>query len=132
MPGRQRDLPPSCYRYLELNPVRTGLVPTPSEYRWSIHASNAIGLRDPLLTQHPDYRALGSNADVRRLAYRRLFDDATAEDETDTIRTCLLRQHALGSRFQAAIERQLARRVGPAKLGRPRKRSSDSSDGTAL
>jgi len=99
--------------------------------RWSSHAANAAGRRDPLLSQHPAYRALGTTVKARQLAYRRLFDQPADADEVDTIRLCLQRQHALGSsRFQAAIERQLARRVGPAKVGRPRKREADSE--TAL
>jgi hypothetical protein len=61
-------------------------------------------------------RALGATAQERQLASRRLFDVPPAADELDTIRTDLQSQHALGStRFQMAIERQLARRVGPAK-----------------
>jgi putative transposase len=42
--------------------------------------------------------------------------------ELDDIRLHLQRQHAYGSeRFRAAIEVQLGRRAGPAKIGRPRK-----------
>ena len=45
-----------------------------------------------------------------------------AEEELDSIRLYLQRQHAFGSdRFRAAIEAQLQRRAGPAKIGRPRK-----------
>lgn len=31
----------ACYRYIELNPVRAGMVAAPDEYRWSSHAANA-------------------------------------------------------------------------------------------
>jgi putative transposase len=107
-----------------MNPVRAGMVVAPHDYKWTSYAANAAGLHDPL-TQHPAYRVLGATAQERQLAYPRLFDDPPAADELDTIRTYLQRQHALGStRFQMAIERQLARRVGPAKVGRPRKQAS--------
>jgi len=111
-----------CYRYIELNPVRAGMVARPSDYGWSSHAANAAGRHDPLVREHPAYQALGASASERQLAYRRLFDTPAAADEVDTIRLYLQRQHALGSsRFKDAIERQLARPVGPAKVGRPRK-----------
>ena len=114
-----------CHRYTELNPVRAGMVVTPNEYRWTSYAANAAGRHDPLLTQHPAYRALGATSDERQHAYRRLFDDPPDADELDAICTYLQRQHALGStRFQLSIERQLARRVGPAKVGRPRKKTA--------
>ena len=54
-----------------------------------------------------------------------------ASDEVNTIRQYLQRQHALGSsRFKDAIERQLARRVGPAKWADPAK--NPQSTETAL
>jgi putative transposase len=81
--------------------------------------------------EHPGYLDLGATANERQLAYRRLFDTPAAADEVDTIRLYLQRQHALGSsRFKDAIERQLARRVGPATVGRPRK--PRQSEETAL
>ncbi|MHB1274204.1 MAG: hypothetical protein ACYCZD_15840 [Rhodanobacter sp.] len=44
------------------------------------------------------------------------------QDDIDTIRTHLQRQHALGpDRFRLAIEAQLPRCAGPAKSGHPRK-----------
>jgi putative transposase len=30
-----------CYRYIELNPVRAGMVSDPADYRWSSHRRNA-------------------------------------------------------------------------------------------
>jgi putative transposase len=45
-----------------------------------------------------------------------------SQNHLDAIRAHLQRQHALGSdRFRSAIETQLSRRAGPAKIGRPRK-----------
>lgn len=32
-----------CYRYIELNPVRAGMVDEPSKYRWSSYCINALG-----------------------------------------------------------------------------------------
>jgi len=40
----------SCYRYIELNPVRAGIVDAPGEFRWSSHGRNAYGRPDPVVT----------------------------------------------------------------------------------
>ena len=107
------------------------MVALPSDYRGSSHAANAAGLNDPLVNNHPAYQALGATASERQLVYCRLFDMPAASDEVNTIRQYLQRQHALrSSRFKDAIERQLARRVGPAKVGRPRKQPQSTE--TAL
>ena len=57
--------------------------------------------------------------------YRRFVLADIDPAETEAIRLFLQRQHALGSaRFRAAIETQLGRRPGAAKIGRPRKDQS--------
>lgn len=118
-----------CYRYIELNPVRAAMVATPAEHRWSSHAANALGVHDPLLTPHPAYLALGTDASDRQQAYRALVAEAPTQDDLELIRLRLQRQHALGSdRFRAEIEAQLARQAGPAKIGRPRKTEAAASD----
>jgi putative transposase len=112
-----------CYRHIELNPVRAGMVAHAKEYRWSSFASNGGGDTDALVHPHPAYIALGTSAHERQAAYRALVEDAVDAEEMATIRTFLRRQHALGSdRFRDQIEAMLQRRVGPAKIGRPRKR----------
>ena len=111
-----------CYRYIELNPVRARMTADPSDYAWSSHAHNAFGRDDPLIHPHPAYLSLGSTDDERNSAYRALTMENVSQDHLDAIRVHLQRQHALGSdRFRSAIEAQLSRRAGPAKIGRPRK-----------
>jgi putative transposase len=63
----------ACMRYIELNPVRAGLVARPDEYRWSSFGANALGFADALLTPHPFYYALGRTPAERQAAYRALF-----------------------------------------------------------
>ena len=111
-----------CYRYIELNPVRARMTADPFHYAWSSHAHNAFGRDDLLIHPHPAYLALGSTDVERNSAYRALAMENLSQDHLDAIRAHLQRQHALGSdRFCAAIEAQLSRRAGPAKIGRPRK-----------
>ena len=64
-----------CMRYIELNPVRAGLVAAPGEYRWSSFRSNALGHEDALVTPHSCYYALGRSPVLRQAAYRALFRD---------------------------------------------------------
>lgn len=111
-----------CYRYIELNPVRARMVADPGDYPWSSFASNALGRPNPLLRPHASYLALGTSLPERCQTYRALVMQGIAEEELDRIRLYLQRQHAFGSdRFRVAIEAQLQRRAGPAKIGRPRK-----------
>ncbi len=117
-----------CYRYIEMNPVRARMVAAAEDYPWSSHRCNAHGSPDRLVRPHPTYQQLGRDDAERCLHYRALFDQPTGPDELDAIRLNLQRQHALGSeRFRAAIEAQLNRRAGPAKIGRPRKQPVESA-----
>jgi len=43
----------TCYRYIELNPVRAGMVRLPEHYEWSSYQFNALGESNPLLKPHP-------------------------------------------------------------------------------
>lgn len=74
----------TCYRYIELNPVRAGMVVHPGQYPWSSYLANAEGVADPVVTPHEQYLAMGLTEDVRLHEYRRLLtsclDDATVRD----------------------------------------------------
>lgn len=76
----------TCYRYIELNPVRAGLVAHPRLYRWSSYGANALGQRDPLVTPHDRLAALGDSNERRQVAYRALFDEAVDEEAIVRIR----------------------------------------------
>jgi len=60
-------------RYGDLNPVRAGLVRSPSHWRWSSFRHYAYGDPDDLITDAPEYLALGRNRPERRTAYLHLF-----------------------------------------------------------
>jgi putative transposase len=67
-----------------------------------------------LVTPHPNFLALGHDAESRQVAYRKLVRQAVCDDDLTAIRLHLQRQYALGTdRFRAAIEVQLGRRAGP-------------------
>lgn len=110
----------SCYRYIELNPVRAGMVSHPVAYPWSSYGTNGAGKPSAMVTAHPHYLALGGDTRQRLKAYSDLFCLQPDPTMTATIRSATNRGHVLGSdRFQREIADMLQRRVVPAKRGRP-------------
>ena len=63
----------ATYRYIELNPVRAGMVCAPALYEWSSHEANAGRIDDPAISPHVEYVALSSDPQARRAAYEQLF-----------------------------------------------------------
>jgi len=110
-----------CYRYIELNPVRAGMVQRSADYPWSSHRHNAFGMANPALQAHVCYVALGTCETQRQAAYREFVQQVSDEDAA-SFRDHLNRQQPMGNdRFRAAIEAQLGRSLTPGKSGRPRK-----------
>jgi putative transposase len=104
----------TCYRYIELNPIRAGLVVWPRDYRWSSHAANALGRRSSLVVAHAKYNDLGPRPASRRAAYRALFAELLTDADLETIREATNKGWALGGeRFRDAVERSLNRRTQP-------------------
>lgn len=60
-------------RYGDLNPVRAGLADSADAWTWSSHRHYALGEENDLITDAPEYLALGATAPQRRKAYRHLF-----------------------------------------------------------
>lgn len=111
----------SCMRYIELNPLRAGMVKSPSAYRHSSYRANALGRADPLIDPHPVYLSLGRSAKRRREAYRALFHQSLEPKLLDDIRAGWQTGTPLGNdRFRQQIEKTLKTKVGYAKRGRPR------------
>jgi putative transposase len=115
-----------CCRYIELNPVRAGMVAHPRDYPWSSWRAHARGADDPLVAGHRLYRALGRSAKERQSAYRQLFRAALDPEVVDALRAATNGGWALGGeRFKRQIAKALGRRVAPLARGRPRKERAD-------
>ena len=111
-----------CQRYVELNPVRAGMVDDPAHYRWSSYRANGLGQADKLLTPHPLYASLGRSESERLEAYRALFRTELDAEAISDIRLALNQGQALGgSRFIDEIERATGQRREIRPRGRPRK-----------
>ena len=109
-----------CYRYIELNPVRAGMVVHPADHRWSSYTVNADGRPTTLITPHAEYLALGRDEAIRRQHYADLFKTGVDDVEVKNIRAAVNGGYAFGGeRFKAEIAAALGRRVAPAVGGRP-------------
>lgn len=115
-------------RYIELNPVRAGMVADPGAYPWSSYRRHALGESGPnaeWLTPHPEYLKLGRSDPERQLAYRELFKTSIGSTELADIRDCTHKGWALGGdRFKAEIETLGRRRASSKGIGRPRKQKN--------
>jgi putative transposase len=112
----------TCYRYIELNPVRAWMVDQPGAYPWSSYSANALGESDPLLTPHAAFLALGSDTNARANAYHALCADALPDETLAEIRLYIQQQRVLGTnRFQARVESELRRFTVARPAHRPRK-----------
>lgn len=127
--GRYRAtlLDPSSYllpvsRYVELNPVRAGLVDDPADYGWSSHGANALGTDDPLVTPHPVYKRGGRSAKARREAYAKGFATPIEPALLTEIRDATNKAWVLGdAAFCREIEGELNRRTSPRPRGGDRR-----------
>lgn len=119
----------TCHRYIELNPVRAGMVSTPADYHWSSHTHYARGRTNNLISEHPAYLELGATAEVRRFRFLSLFDEPLKESELTNLRMSVNKGLALGSeQFLDQLEAKLGKSVRPARRGRPPKELPDSPD----
>lgn len=121
----------ACQRYIELNPVRAGMVAQPADYPWSSYRANAQGEANPLLRPHTLYEALANDASTRQAAYQALFGNELDPERVDEIRKATNGNFLLGNTcFAAEVESTLGRRVLPGKSGRPRR--ADKTEPEAL
>ncbi|CAG4885318.1 protein of unknown function [Georgfuchsia toluolica] len=124
----------ACYRYIELNPKRAGMVRHPRDYRWSSYQSNALGKVNNLLTPHEQYLRLGNDEAERRKNYRELFKAHIDPETLDQIHSATNGNYVLGeARFQQEIEKILGRRTTRGQAGRPKNETTLASErGLAL
>jgi putative transposase len=117
----------ACYRYIELNPVRAGLVRHARAYRWSSYRANAEGQARSPLEPHAEYLRLGPGDAERQLAYRALAVTPLEASLLGEIRAATHGNYALGGeRFQGEIEAALGRRARRGQAGRPRGQASEA------
>ncbi len=109
----------TCYRYIELNPVRANdMTDHPSDYPWSSYHYNALGESDECITPHAIYMKLGKNNLQRQKEYRGLFKARISKKTLNEIRESTNKAWVLGnSSFKEKIQLQLNRRTTALKRG---------------
>lgn len=87
----------TCMRYIELNPVRAGLVALPAAHAWSSHAHNAgLDVR-PGITPHEVFLRLGRTPEERGRAWSDFVSQGICDDELQRIRKNLRQNRPYGS-----------------------------------
>jgi putative transposase len=110
------------YRYIELNPVRAGMVALPEEYYWSSYRVNALGELNDLCTPHVLLLGLGRDSIERMEHYRALFDLALDDGLMSDVRKSTSAGMAIGrEKFKSEMALLAGRRVSLGVPGRPKK-----------
>lgn len=112
----------ACMVYIDLNPVRAGLVSDPADYPWSSHL-HYIGRRsDRLITPHPLYWELGNTPFARDAAYAELVRSGIGFEHQRALTEATFHGWALGEAdYVADLQRRTERRVSKGRPGRPRR-----------
>jgi putative transposase len=112
----------ACCRYVELNPVRAGIVADPEDYRWSSYGSKIGNKKEAWLDFDPCYTGLADSPKKRAKRYMEWVKGMIPEGEWELIRQSLQRGQLTGSeRFVEEIEHKIEKRVEFRGQGRPRK-----------
>ena len=110
----------ACMAYIDLNPVRAGLVSEARNYAWSSHG-HYIGLRsDKIIAPHAMFWALGNTPFDREAAYAELVQAGLSADQQAALTVSVLSGWPAGNAaFAAELQMHTERRVNKRKAGRP-------------
>jgi len=117
----------ACMVYIDLNPVRAGMVADPRAYPWSSHGHYLGMRRDKLVTPHPLYWQLGNTPFARDAAYAELVASGISAKQKLELSESALHGWALGEAdYVADLQRRTPRRVAKGRAGRPPAMSADA------
>jgi putative transposase len=118
----------TCMAYLDLNPVRSGLVSQAGDYPWSSFGHYS-GLRtDKLLTSHPLVWALGNTPFAREAAYTQMVQAGISTVQQSALTDATSSGWALGSpEFVENLQKITPRRLTKGRAGRPVSKSEKAN-----
>ncbi|OGB29761.1 MAG: transposase [Burkholderiales bacterium RIFCSPLOWO2_12_FULL_61_40] len=110
----------TCMAYIDLNPVRAGLVTQARDYPWSSHGHYAGQRTDKLITPHALVWELGNTPFAREAAYAALVQTGIKPVQQAALTDSALSGWALGEPdFVADLQKRTPRRVTKNVAGRP-------------
>ncbi len=110
----------TCMAYIDLNPVRAGLVTQARDYPWSSHGHYTGQRTDKLITPHALVWELGNTPFAREAAYAALVQAGIKPVQQTALTDSALRGWALGEPdFVADLQKKTPRRVVKGTAGRP-------------
>ncbi len=109
-----------CCRYVELNPVRAGLVAKPEEYSWSSCQERVMSKEGSMLDQDFIFNGFGKTDQERIFHYKAFMDEGVPMAEKKLINESVNRNQLTGNhRFIDEIERRVGIRIERRGRGRP-------------
>jgi len=109
----------TCYRYVELNPVRAAIVTLPGDYEWSSFHFNTDA-RPSWLEPHRVFTALGRDPATRVEHYLTLIAEPLSAAERELIRTAAYYSQPVGDdAFRERLATRFGLKPGYLKRGRP-------------
>ena len=110
----------SCMAYIDLNPVRAGMVAQAADYLWSSHGHYIGRQNEAWLSPHPLYWDMGNTPFAREAAYAAMVQAGVNQEQQQALTSSALSGWALGEKsFVQGLQKQTTRRVNRAKAGRP-------------
>ncbi|WP_439605989.1 transposase [Hydrogenophaga sp.] len=118
----------ACMVYMDLNPVRAGMVADPKNHPWSSHRHHIGQTQDRRITPHPLYWSLGNTPFAREAAYTEMVRAGLSAEQQGAITDATLHGWALGdAAFAAELQKRTVRRIARARPGRPVSTPSDTA-----
>jgi putative transposase len=118
----------ACMVYIDLNPVRAGMVDDPADYPWSSHAHYTGRCTDRVVTPHPLYWDLGNTPFARDHAYAELVRAGISNAQQKALTDATLQGWALGGAdYVAELQGRTQRRLSRGRPGRPSVRKTNLS-----
>ena len=112
----------TCMAYIDLNPVRAGMVVVPADFPWSSHRHYIGHGVDKLVTPHALFWGLGNTPFAREAAYLELVRAGLSPLQQESLTRSALTGWTLGSpRFVQSLQDHTERRLLAGKPGRPRR-----------
>jgi putative transposase len=117
----------TCMSYIDLNPVRAGLVEAPENFNWSSY-KHLIGQKiDKLVTPHALYWGLGNTPFSREAAYAEFVSSGLSATIQKDLTESVLKGRVVGRpEFLKTLQKKTQRPILPQKAGRPFKSPPES------